>query len=81
MYPHGGMMFHNFGSAMGGWWGLGTLLFWIAVFAFGVWTVRTLTHQNSRGSKSPRDILDERYARGELSRKEYEAMKADLNKN
>jgi putative membrane protein len=28
--------------------------------------------------KSARDILDERYARGEFSREEYKALKADI---
>ncbi len=30
--------------------------------------------------QTPREILDQRYARGELSREEYERMKQDLDR-
>ena len=34
----------------------------------------------SRKDRSPREILAERYARGELSREEFETMKSDIDK-
>jgi len=34
----------------------------------------------SQGSKSPRDILDRRFAAGEISKEEYEEMKAMLSR-
>ena len=73
-------MFHNFGYWMGGWGILVMLLFWVLVIALAVWLVRALSdRQAGPGSASAREILDQRYARGELSRKDYETMKADLN--
>lgn len=78
----------GYGPASGGWWmmGLGWLipllvlgvLVWIAV-QFG------RRHQlgaspEQRGVRADRalDILRERYAKGEISREEFNAMKQDL---
>ncbi len=36
---------------------------------------------SGRKNRSPREILAERYARGELSREEFETMKSDIDKN
>jgi putative membrane protein len=58
------------------------LLFWILVI-FGIAVlIRWLLAQSppSRGSrdKSPLEIVQERYARGEIDREEYEQKKQDL---
>jgi len=69
--------------------GLGLILmvlFWGALIFGGVWLVKTVftsspqTHSGNAAEKqpSPREILDQRYARGEISREEYEQIKADL---
>jgi putative membrane protein len=56
----------------GGWmwlWGTLMMLTWVALIAAAVWAVA-----RSLGGKRPdraQDILDERYARGELSTEEY----------
>jgi len=34
--------------------------------------------ESNKTRQSPRDILDERYARGEISREEFEQMREDL---
>ena len=70
-----------------GWWGMGfgivlMLLFWILVI-FGIAAlIRWLLAQSSpsRGSrdKTPLEIAQERYARGEIDREEYEQKKRDL---
>lgn len=58
-------------------------LFWGGLILGGIWLVRTL-FDNSPGTSpstrqpSARDILDQRYARGEISREEYEQIRADL---
>lgn len=61
------------------------LLFWGGLIAAAVWVGRALFAGN--GSAPPadrprtptaRDILDQRYARGEITREEYERMKRDL---
>jgi len=74
-----------------GWWwggwgigmGLGMLLFWVIVIALGVWLFRWLADESrGRGVGERRDsaleILRERYARGEISREEFEGRKKDL---
>ena len=69
--------------------GIGLLLmvlFWGVLIAGGVWLVKavfTSAPQNYAGNTissqaSPREILDQRYARGEISREEYERIKSDL---
>ncbi len=69
--------------------GLGVIfmvLFWGAVIFGGVWLVKSLfggSQGNQSGPAAPRqasarEILDQRYARGEIGREEYEQIKADL---
>ncbi len=61
------------------------LIFWIALIFGAVWLVKSLfgnrdltqsTPQNQ--APSAREILDQRYARGELTREQYEQMRSDL---
>jgi putative membrane protein len=62
------------------------VLFWGALILGGIWLVRTIFVNNQPNQSgniatkqaSPREIIDQRYARGELSREEYEQIKADL---
>lgn len=61
-------------------------LFWIGLVAGAVFLVRALfptvnqqTPDERRSGANARQILDERYARGEMDRSEYEAMKEDLS--
>jgi len=69
--------------------GIGLLLmvlFWGVLIAGGVRFAKAVFSNqphNHVGSailkqSSPREILDQRYARGEISREEYERIKADL---
>jgi putative membrane protein len=71
--------------------GFGMLLFWALVVAGIVWAVRSASgsaarrdsvplHQSTPPARSSaRDILDERYARGELSDEEYRQRRALLD--
>ena len=66
-----------------GWVGLGVMmLWWVLVVAGLVMLVRWLVprgQQRSRDDeKSPMEILKERYARGEIDKKEFEEKKKDL---
>lgn len=69
----------------GGWMpmmGLGMLflvLFWVFVIAGVMYLVKWLMGQGIPGrSKSSLDILKKRYARGEISKQEFDTMKQDL---
>jgi len=71
------------GGGMGfGFGGLSMLLFWaviIAAIVFGVkWMRNGASRTDSRSGKSARDILQERYARGEIGKDEFEQKKRDL---
>ncbi|MBI4234349.1 MAG: SHOCT domain-containing protein [Chloroflexi bacterium] len=73
----------------GGWnWGWGLfgllwmLVFWGGIIFVVVWAVRRLTeHPADRGAArpSPLDIARERYARGEITREQFEQLKRDLS--
>ena len=55
------------------------LLFWVAVIAGVVWFIKWLFEQSSgRTKKSALEILDEKYARGEIDDEEYERRKGKL---
>lgn len=64
--------------------GLGMILFWIVLIVGIIWLVQVFSGSNfqfptqPKGEQSAREILDQRYARGELDREEYENMKKDL---
>ena len=70
-----------------GWWmmfgGILMLLFWGLIIALVVWGMKRLTERGSSGSTTPEkhdplDIAKERYARGEISREEFEQVRKDL---
>ncbi len=68
-------MLMDYGNMMdgGGWWIWGTLMMIvaIAVVALVVWLIVNPRADDGR-SGSARDILSERYARGEIDSEEYE---------
>ncbi|MFO7983374.1 MAG: SHOCT domain-containing protein [Desulfuromonadales bacterium] len=80
-------MMHD-GGMMNGWGMMGPLmwLFMILLWGFAmlgvVCAVRWLVSRNKTGedqdSPAPLDILKARYARGEISREEFERMKKDM---
>lgn len=77
-------MFGNYGwGMMGGWGGmLFMALFWIALILLIVWVVRAVigtSGTGNSGQSNARAILDQRYARGEITRKEYEQMRKDIS--
>ncbi len=78
-------MFHMWDIPTGmGWWmafsGVGMVLFWGGLIALIVWGITKLTKQSDSASKrDPLDAAKERYAKGEISREEFEQIKKDLS--
>ena len=75
-------MMTGFGMGFGGVGVIGIILFWVAVIAGIVWLARTDAQVSmlaeSENGENAREILNQRYARGELNRDEYEAIKQDF---
>jgi putative membrane protein len=77
---------HPSWMAYDGWhWGMGLHgLFWLIVIGLAIVLVVVLVRQFGRGEAPPRlkrsalDIVEERYARGEIDREEYLQKKKDL---
>jgi len=63
------------------------LLFWGGLIGLAIWLVGTLFPRAARpAASSERDltasqILERRYARGEINREQYELMKQDISEN
>jgi putative membrane protein len=52
--------------------GLGMVLVWVVIIAAVVLLVRAFAGSARGGGDSARHLLDERFARGEIDREEYE---------
>jgi putative membrane protein len=63
------------------------LLLWAGLIALAIWLVSALFPRTARPASSgdqdlsARRILDRRYARGEITREQYELMKRDISEN
>jgi putative membrane protein len=71
-----GLGFDLFGMAF-------MLFFWILLILAAVWVAKSLfgnaqPHPGKGPSQTPHEILDQRYARGEITREQYEIMKQDI---
>ncbi len=69
-------MMDGFGGMWFGW------IFWIVILVVVIWVVMQFTNRNKNSKQiskqSPLDILKNRYAKGEISKEEFERMKKDL---
>ena len=78
-------MFHMWDPSLGtGWWwlfgGIWMIAFWGGLIALIVWGIKKLTERGSSTPKhDPLDITKERYAKGEISKEEFEQIKKDLS--
>jgi putative membrane protein len=82
MMPWGMMWGPGWGSGYGlfGW--LMMLLFWILIIVGTVLIIRWLVEQAKSpgsGSETAPDIAKRRYAKGEITKEQFEAMKRDLS--
>jgi len=76
------MHWGNYGWGMGfGWFFM--ILFWVLIIFGVVYLVRLLTRDKEEKQQhaSPLDILKKRYARGEITKEEFEKVKSDLKKD
>ena len=75
-YPGFGMM-----GFFGGWIGmLVNLAILIGIVVLIVWAVKRFTSNSpSISAQTPREILQVRYARGEITREQYQQMLQDLS--
>ena len=76
-YDGGFLPFHFIGF-------IGMIAFWALVIAGIVWLVRNVSSDASNNShtsahESPLDILKSRYAKGELTKEQFESMKKDIH--
>ena len=64
------------------WWILGMgmmVLFWITIILLVIWTLRSLfPHERRSGHDQALEMLQQRYAKGEISAAEYEHARARL---
>ena len=66
-------------------WGMGLgmffmILFWVIVIALIVWFINKASDRGETSEKKrPLDIVKERYAKGEISKEEFEKIEADLS--
>ncbi len=75
------MWWHDMGMGWGMFGIAHMALWWVLIAVAIVVLVRWLTRQQSRGDRVESraiDILNERYARGEIGKEEFDRMKHDL---
>jgi putative membrane protein len=83
-------MHHGYDWGWGwGWMAFGMawmVIFWGGIIALAVWAVSRLTGDREKGGDrrrlegpSPLDIAKERYARGEITREQFEQLRHDLS--
>ena len=78
-------MWHMWNLPLGvGWWmafgGLWMVVFWGGLIALIVWGIKKVTERGGSTPKhDPLDMVKERYAKGEISREEFEQIRQDLS--
>lgn len=87
------MMFWGNHMGMGGWGLLFSAVLWIGLIALGIWVLARLfpsggghsgRPHSSQGAEraeerdAPLEIVQRRYARGEITKEEYETIRHDL---
>ena len=74
------MMWWPWGADMVWWMVVWMVVFWGGLIALIVWGITRLTRRgDSAPKRDPLDIAKDRYAKGEISREEFEQIKKDLS--
>ncbi len=73
-------MMDGFGMYGAGWLiGMGMMIFfWVAIILLVIWAVRTLFPRHVHSAQNPLEILQRRYAAGEISAAEYDQARSRL---
>ncbi len=70
-----------------GWWmvfgGVWAILFWVALIALIVWVIRRIADRGGGDARGPErhdalEIAKMRYARGEITKEQFDQIKRDL---
>jgi putative membrane protein len=54
------------------------IVFWAVFIGLIVWVVREVNGRNAASDSRALDILKERYAKGDISKEEFESKKRDI---
>ena len=63
------------GYGMGGLW---MIVFWVGIVLVIAWAIQSSRSEGSTGPKRSVEILEERYARGEVDRDEFLSRRSEL---
>jgi len=78
-----GMMGGNFGfGMMSGFGGIFMILLWVVIIGLGMWLIVSLVSRTNSPqllTESAQDILKKRYARGEITKEQFDEMRHTLN--
>lgn len=68
-------------GSMLGWFGGGIMMivFWGLFILFMIWIVREASGRNTHHRSDALEILKERYAKGEISKEEFESKRKDIS--
>lgn len=70
-------LYNGYGGMCGG--GIMMFVFWVLVIILIVWVVREISGKNKgENNRKSFEILKERYAKGEITKEEFEIIKKDL---
>lgn len=69
---------YGWGMGVGGW--LLMILFWVLIILAVIYIARAVSNGRQK-EETALDILKKRYAKGEISKEEFEKMKDDLEKS
>lgn len=65
------------GGWAGPWWPM-MIVFWLLVIAISIWAFRRIARSNRSDSATALQILEARYARGEIDTDDYRARRDEL---